>query len=228
MSWAEAGFEIFGAHVMWTDLVGNIAALATVLLAMRKSMWTWPVQFTGAVLLLIASISAHITGNALKQALFAGLAIYGWWAWRRGTQNGRNLAVRPAQWWERVLLIGGMLVGTVVIGLLFWVTGLSWGAHVPPPAGVFLVLADAYIFVGSAMATWAQGRALVDFWIVWVAVDLVGVPLAFSSGLVVSGAVYGIFFVLVLIGFVKWLREYRAAAPGAPVAGEVAAEGVAR
>ncbi|MFG1701835.1 nicotinamide riboside transporter PnuC [Nonomuraea sp. M3C6] len=209
MNWANAGFEIFGTHVLWTDLVGNIAALSTVLLAMRKSMWTWPVQFTGSVLLFIASINAHITGNALKQALFAGLAIYGWWAWRRGTQDGRQLAVRPAQWWERGLLIGVMLVGTVVVGLLFFVTGLSWGAQVPLPEGAFLVAADAYIFVGSAMATWAQGRALVDFWIVWVAVDLVGVPLAFSSGLVVSGAVYGVFFVLVLIGFVKWLREYR-------------------
>ncbi|MEU6710811.1 nicotinamide mononucleotide transporter family protein [Nonomuraea sp. NPDC046802] len=211
MNWADAGFEVFGTHVLWTDLVGNIAALSTVLLAMGKSMWTWPVQFAGSVLLFVASINAHITGNALKQALFAGLAIYGWWAWRRGTRNGEGLAVRPAKWWERSVLIGVMLVGTVVVGLLFYVTGLSWGASVPLPEGAFLVAADAYIFVGSAAATWAQGRALVDFWIVWVAVDLVGVPLAFSSGLVVSGAVYGIFFVLVLIGFVKWLREYRSA-----------------
>ncbi|MEV5890984.1 nicotinamide mononucleotide transporter family protein [Nonomuraea fuscirosea] len=213
MNWAEAGFEIFGTHVLWTDLVGNIAALSTVLLAMRKSMWTWPVQFTGSVLLFIASINAHITGNALKQALFAGLAIYGWWAWRRGTQDGRRLAVRPAKPWERLTLIGLMVLGTAAVGVLFYVTGLSWGAHEPLPKGAFLVAADAYIFVGSALATWAQGRALVDFWIVWVAVDLVGVPLAFSSGLVVSGYVYGIFFVLVLVGFVKWLREYRSAPP---------------
>ncbi|WP_185072987.1 nicotinamide mononucleotide transporter family protein [Nonomuraea jabiensis] len=211
MNWADAGFDVFGTHVLWTDLIGNIAALSTVLLAMRKSMWTWPVQFAGSVLLFVASINAHITGNALKQALFAGLAVYGWWAWRRGTQDGRQLRVRPAAWWERSLLIGVMLLGTALVGVLFFVTGLSWGAHVPLPKGAFLVAADAYIFVGSAMATWAQGRALVDFWIVWVAVDLVGVPLAFSSGLVVSGWVYGIFFVLVVIGFVKWLREYRAA-----------------
>ncbi|MGP3916066.1 nicotinamide mononucleotide transporter family protein [Nonomuraea sp. 10N515B] len=209
MNWANAGFTVFGTHVLWTDLIGNIAALSTVLLAMRKSIWTWPVQFTGSVLLFIASINAHITGNALKQAMFAGLAIYGWWAWRRGTQNGRQLPIRPAEPRERLLLIGLMLLGTVVVGLLFFATGLSWGAHEPLPKGAFLVAADAYIFVGSALATWAQGRALVDFWIVWVAVDLVGVPLAFSSGLVVSGAVYGVFFVLVLIGFVKWLREYR-------------------
>ncbi|MFI7613094.1 nicotinamide riboside transporter PnuC [Nonomuraea terrae] len=218
MSWAEAGFEIFGTHVLWTDLVGNIAALATVLLAMRASMWTWPVQFAGSVLLFIASVNAQITGNALKQALFAGLAVYGWWAWRRGTQNGAKLAIRPARWWERSMLIGALLAGTVLVGLLFYVTGLSWGAHEPLPKGAFLVAADAYIFVGSALATWAQGRALVDFWIVWVAVDIVGVPLAFSSGLVVSGAVYGIFFVLVVIGFMKWLREYRTAALAVAVA----------
>ncbi|MBF8187246.1 nicotinamide mononucleotide transporter [Nonomuraea sp. K274] len=211
MNWADAGFEIFGTHVLWTDLAGNIAALSTVVLAMSKSMWTWPVQFAGSVLLFIASINAHITGNALKQALFAALAIYGWWAWRRGTQDGGRLAVRPAKTWERSLLVGLMLAGTAVVGFLFYVTGLSWGAAEPLPKGAFLVAADAYIFVGSALATWAQGRALVDFWIVWVAVDLVGVPLAFSSGLVVSGYVYGIFFVLVLVGFVKWLREYRTA-----------------
>ncbi|TYB67842.1 nicotinamide mononucleotide transporter [Nonomuraea sp. PA05] len=209
MNWLNAGFDVFDTHVLWTDLVGNILALATVLFAMRKSMWTWPVQFAGAVLLFAASINAHVTGNALKQVLFAGLAVYGWWAWRRGTQDGKQLAVRPAQWWERSMLVGVMLVGTVVIGALFYVTGLSWGAAVPGVKGMLLVAADAYIFVGSAAATWAQGRALVDFWIVWVAVDLVGVPLAFSSGLVVSGAVYGVFFVLVLVGFVKWLREYR-------------------
>jgi nicotinamide mononucleotide transporter len=212
VNWANAGFEVFGTHVLWTDLVGNIAALATVLFAMRKSMWTWPVQFTASVLLFIASVNAGITGNALKQVLFAGLAIYGFWAWRRGTQGGKELAVRPATGRERLLLVSVMLAGTVLVGLFFYATGLSWGAHEPLPKGAFLVAADAYIFVGSAVATWAQGKALVDFWIVWVAVDLVGVPLAFSSGLVVSGAVYGLFFVLVLVGFVKWLREYQGAA----------------
>ncbi|MEU7854763.1 nicotinamide mononucleotide transporter family protein [Nonomuraea sp. NPDC049141] len=209
MNWANAGFEVFGTHVLWTDLVGNIAALSTVLLAMRKSMWTWPVQLTGSVLLFIASINANITGNALKQAMFGALAVYGWWAWRRGTQDGKQLAVRPATARERTGYITAMVLGTALVGVLFFVTHLSWGAAVPLPKGAFLVAADAYIFVGSAVATWAQGRALVDFWIVWVAVDLVGVPLAFSSGLVVSGAVYGVFFVLVLIGFVKWLREYQ-------------------
>ncbi|GAA2880345.1 nicotinamide mononucleotide transporter family protein [Streptosporangium fragile] len=209
MNWAEAGFEILGTKVLWTDLIGNLAALSTVLLAIRKSIWTWPVQFAGSILLLVASISAHITGNALKQVMFAALAVYGWWRWSRGTQNGQDLPVRPATGRERLALAGVMVAGTALVGVLFFAAELSWGVHAPLPQGYFLVAADAYIFVGSAVATWAQGRALVDFWLIWIAVDLVGVPLAFSSGLVVSGTVYGIFFVLVLIGFFNWLKEYR-------------------
>ncbi|GAA3426479.1 nicotinamide mononucleotide transporter family protein [Streptosporangium sandarakinum] len=209
MNWTQAGFEVLGTKVLWTDLVGNVASLATVLLAMRRSLWTWPVQLTGAVLLLVASLTAHITGNALKQVMFGGLAIYGWWRWSRGIRDGGSLPVRPARPAERAGMIATLLIGTIAVGVVFYVAKLSWGAAVPPPEGYYLVAADAYIFVGSAVATWAQGRALVDFWIVWVAVDLVGVPLAFKSGLVVSGAVYGVFFVLVLAGLLNWLKEYR-------------------
>lgn len=205
MSWADASIEIFGLPVRWTDLIGNICALATVVFAMRKSIWTWPVQFTGAVLLFAASVSAHVTGNALKQVLFGLLAVYGFWKWRQGTQE-HALRVRPATGRERLALIAAAVLGTIVVTALFKTFNLSWY----PDAPLAIVAADAYIFVGGAVATWAQGRALVDFWIVWVAVDLVGVPVAFNSGLYVSGTVYAIFFVMVLAGFVKWLREYRA------------------
>ncbi|MCG5212387.1 nicotinamide mononucleotide transporter family protein [Streptosporangium sp. KLBMP 9127] len=203
MSWAEAGFHLLGQDVLWADLIGNICALGTVLLAIRRTIWTWPVQLTGAVLLFAASISAHVTGNALKQVLFGALAVYGWWKWSYGTREGRSLPVRPATSGERAALIGALVAGTALVATIFWSVNtfffeISWNP-----------LPDAYIFVGSAVATFAQGRALIDFWWIWVLVDLVGVPLAFASGLVVSGAVYGVFLVLVVIGYATWQREYR-------------------
>ncbi|MDH2428644.1 nicotinamide riboside transporter PnuC [Sphaerisporangium sp. TRM90804] len=197
MSWTEAGFTLLGQHVLWIDLVGNVLALATVWLAIRRTIWTWPVQLTGSVLLFVASVQAHITGNALKQAMFGALAVYGWWRWTRGTRGGNDLTVRPGTTRERVALVAVMAVATALVALFFTVTGWSWAP-----------LPDAYIFVGSAVATYAQGRALIDFWWIWVAVDVVGVPLAFQSGLVVSGVVYAIFFVMVLLGYREWRRQY--------------------
>jgi nicotinamide mononucleotide transporter len=197
MNWTQAGFTLAGQHVLWIDLVGNVCALVTVWLAMKRTIWTWPVQLVGSVLLFVASIEAHITGNALKQAMFGLLAVYGWVRWIRGTKDGKTLPVRPGTTGERLTLIAVMVVATGLVALFFSATGWSWAP-----------LPDAYIFVGSAIATYAQGRALIDFWWIWIAVDLVGVPLAFSSGLVVSGVVYGVFFVMVLLGIREWRRQY--------------------
>jgi nicotinamide mononucleotide transporter len=205
MSWTQAGFHVVGHKVLWTDLIGNVCALGTLWLAYIRTIWTWPVQLAGSVLLFVASVSAHITGNALKQVMFGLLAAYGWWRWSRGLRGGDELRVRPATGRERLALIAAMVVGTGAVAAFFAATGWSWAP-----------LPDAYIFVGSAVATYAQGRAFVDFWVMWVVVDIVGVPLAFSSGLVVSGAVYALFFVMVLLGLRGWLRQYRTRAAQAP------------
>ncbi|RCV48358.1 nicotinamide riboside transporter PnuC [Marinitenerispora sediminis] len=212
LEWAYAGFTLFGEHVRWADLLGNIAALATVALAVRRSLWTWPVQLLGAVLLFAVSIDAHLLGNALKQVMFALLVCYGWYRWVRGTRGGAELPVRPATARERVLLAGALVGGTVAAALLFEATGISWA---PWP--------DAFIFVGSAVATFGQSRALIDFWWVWIVVDLVGVPLALMSGLWVSGIVYGVFFVLAVVGIRDWTRRHRALAAAAGLRPEGAA-----
>jgi nicotinamide mononucleotide transporter len=200
-SWAQAGVTVLGEKLLWTDLLGNVFSLATVWLAMRRTIWTWPVQLAGAVLLFTASVGAHAPGNALKQVMFLVLVSYGWVKWVRGIRETRDLPVRPATGRERAGLLMALAGGTAVVALLF--AGVPWLQITWSP------LANAYIFVGSAVATFAQSRALVDFWVIWVLVDLVGVPLAVKSGLYVSGAAYGIFFVMVIAGFHNWLKEYR-------------------
>ena len=87
MSWTEAGFHVLDQKVLWTDLAGNACALGTLWLAYVRTLWTWPVQLAGSVLLFIASLSAHLTGNALKQVMFGVLAAYGWWRWSRGRRS---------------------------------------------------------------------------------------------------------------------------------------------
>lgn len=198
LEWAYAGFTLFGEHIRWADLVGNLAALGTVALAIRRSMWTWPVQLTGAALLFAVSVDAHLTGNALKQLMFVALVVYGWTRWSRVVRAESELPVRPATPHERGLLAALLAGGTVAMALLFQATGVSWA---PWP--------DAFIFVGSAVAMFAQSRALIDFWVVWIIVDLVGVPLALASGLWATGAVYAAFLVLAVVGIRDWTRRHR-------------------
>lgn len=200
-------FEMFGKPVPWSDFVGNVCAIATVFLALRRNVLSWPVQILGSVLLFSASISAGLGGNAARQIVIIAAAVWGWTQWKRAREEAGEITIRWATWKERLLLVAVLAVGTAGFGFVLALGGWSWN---PYP--------DAYIFIGSLVAMYAQGRAIVEFWFVWLAVDLVGIPLAIMGGLVFSGIVYGIFFVMVIVGIVDWAKRsrQRVSHPAAP------------
>ncbi|MGP3970529.1 nicotinamide mononucleotide transporter family protein [Streptomyces sp. 6N223] len=201
----STAFTAFDQHVMWSDMAGNLAGLAALALGWRRSMLTWPVQLLSGVILVAAYASAQLGGGVGKQLLVIVVALWGWRAWQRGRRDSHDgqIAVRFATWRERGALAAGAAVGTLAVGGLFTAfPDLSWN---PWP--------DAYIFVGTLVAMVAQARGLVEFWFAWLLVDVVGVPLAFSSGLPFSGLVYVVYFGLVLWGMRAWWLRSREAAP---------------
>jgi nicotinamide mononucleotide transporter len=215
VNWLNSeAFTAFHQHILWSDMIGNILGLAALALGWRRRLLTWPVQFLSG-LILFGAFFGHLTGSAGKQVVVMAVALYGWWQWYR--HRGRpdqggdgHIEPRFATWPERIGMIGAGAAGTVAVALLFTAhPSLSWD---PWP--------DAYIFVGTIVAMYAQARGMVEFWFAWLLVDLVGVPLNFANGYAFSGFVYVIYGALVLWGMRDWwLRSRtgtRPALKGAP------------
>ena len=221
VEWLNDGaFTLFGQHVIWSDMIGNIAGLGALVLGWRRSLLTWPVQLLAGVVLIAAFASADLGGGIGKQLIVIAVAVWGWRQWRGngGTERAQDgaVAVRFANWRERGTLLAGTAAGTLAVGGLFSLfPSLSWN---PWP--------DAYIFVGTLAAMVAQARGLVEFWFAWLLVDLVGVPLSFSSGLAFSGLVYVIYLGLVLWGMRAWWLRSRADAAARAHQREPVLEGV--
>ncbi|WP_282696475.1 nicotinamide mononucleotide transporter family protein [Streptomyces sp. CC208A] len=210
MNWLNSeAFTVLDQKIIWSDLIGNTVGLIALALGWRRSILTWPAQLLSGLILVGAYATAHLSGGVGKQLLVIGVAAWGWWQWNQGRRQAQDgsIAVRFATWKERGLLAGGAVLGTLAVGGLFTLyPSLSWSPW-----------ADAYIFVGTLVAMVAQARGLVEFWFAWLLVDLVGVPLAFSSGLAFSGLVYVVYFALVLWGMRDWwLRSRTPALEGAP------------
>ncbi|EYT78596.1 MULTISPECIES: nicotinamide mononucleotide transporter family protein [unclassified Streptomyces] len=213
MNWLNSeAFTAFGQHIKWSDMIGNIIGLLGLAFGWRRSIWTWPTQFLSGAILFAAFATAHLSGSAGKQIVVMVVAGYGWWRWKRGPRTGADghIAVRFATWRERAALLAVAAVGTVAVASLFEAyPSLSWD---PWP--------DAYIFVGTVVAMYAQARGMVEFWLAWLLVDAVGVPLNFANGFAFSGFVYVLYGALVLWGLRDWwLRSRHGARPvpeGAP------------
>ena len=203
IDWVNSvAFTVGVEEIRWSDLIGSLGALAVVALAAKRSVVTWPVQLVSCALLFAASLNAHLGGNAARQVAIAVIALYGWWRWVRGRRQAAEVQVRWTGWPQRVGMLVALAVGTAAFAWVLDVTQASWAP-----------LPDAYIFIGSLVAFFGQARGWVEFWFVWILVDLVGVPLAYSHGLVVYATTYVVFFVLCLLGIVSWVRQSRRTEP---------------
>ncbi|MEU3348465.1 nicotinamide mononucleotide transporter family protein [Streptomyces sp. NPDC006700] len=213
MNWLNTeAFTLLGQHIKWSDMTGNVIGLLGLVFGWRRSIWSWPTQFLAGLVLFAAFATAHLSGSAGKNVVVMVVAVFGWRQWNRGKGGAADghIAVRFATWRERAVLLGAAAAGTVAVaGLFLAYPSLSWD---PWP--------DAYIFVGTVVAMYAQARGMVEFWFAWLLVDVVGVPLNFANGFAFSGFVYIIYGALVLWGMRDWwLRTRTDARPvleGAP------------
>ena len=118
--------------------------------------------------------------------MFIAVAVYGWNRWRQAEQAG---AAPPRRRGHRAALGRATSPGWAwrprswPAPSALTPSSLALGSYAP-------VWADAWTFVGSLLATYGMARGWSEFWLIWVAVDIVGVPLLFSAGYYASAFMY--------------------------------------
>ena len=217
LEWLLTGqLHVAGGVLLVREVVGNLFGLASALGGMRRRVWAWPVGIVGNLLLLTVFLGgvfatpqgSTLLGQAGRQVMFAAVSVYGWVQWRRsrsaGTGDGGAVVPRWATARERA----GLLV--VAVGLTAALTPLfrSLGSYDP-------VWADAWTFTGSLLATYGMARGWVDFWLIWIADDAVGVPLLVQAHFYPSAVMYAFYGAFCVVGFVVWWRTRRRLVPGA-------------
>ena len=209
-----------GPGILWREIIGNGFGLASALLGMRRRVSAWPIGIVGNVLLFTVFLGGvfhtpqdlDLWGQAGRQVFFFAVSIYGWVRWaqfrRQAGAGGGGVGVVPR--WAgrsgRLQLLGAAVV--LWVAFYFILKALSsWG-----PAS------DAWILTGSILATYGMARGWVEFWLIWIAVDIVGVPLLLVAGYYPSAIMYIVYGAFCVLGFVSWLRLERRGRDGERVA----------
>jgi nicotinamide mononucleotide transporter len=196
------------APFTWTETLGFITGGACVWLAVRQNAFNWPIGLANNALYFAVFLDARLYADMALQAVFFALGCYGWWQWtlRRG---GPPLAVTRVRRWE---------VALVAMGVPLTTLGLREVLIAANGAAPFL---DALTTSTSLAAQYLLGRKRVENWALWIAADLIYVPLYVSRGLHLTALLYAIFLAMCVVGLRDWLRalEVQRAEAAQPEAG---------
>lgn len=180
----------------WEILAVVTYAWSTWLLAKNKPLGWW-VTLVGTVAYAVVFYRTRLFAEVGLQVIYFVTSLQAIWIWLHGGRERKERPVgRLTLRWALVTLAVAPLATWGLYELLVSLRGAVpfWDAL----TGVMSLVAHIYLMF-----------RLVENWWVWIAVDVIYVPLYASRGLYLTSALYFVFLLMSIYGLLNFLRIYR-------------------
>lgn len=192
--------EFFTTWVEFVGFVTGILSVALLLPTKRPRL-----QYTNWIFALLngaAYVWIHYThqlyGNSLLNFYFVVAAVIGLWTWRgqwTGDADVKEIPTTYAHIQTTVTTLALAAIAFVPTWIIF--------AHFNDSSAK----ADATMVALSAAAIYLQIKKYVQSWFIWIAVDIIAIPLYYSQDLRATAVLYVLFMIMCVIGAVTWHKE---------------------
>ncbi|HEY0776414.1 MAG TPA: nicotinamide riboside transporter PnuC [Gemmatirosa sp.] len=186
------------------EIVASLFGAVSVWLSARQNIWSWPTAIVNVLLSAIVYYRTRLYSDTGLQFVYFALSVYGWYEWLYGGANRTELPVSrtPARRLPLLAVLG--VAGALALGTL-----TTRYTDVLQHNRAWVPWVDATLTAISLVAQWMMTRKLVENWALWIAVDVVYVPLLAYKGLYAFAVLYAVFLALAVRGHVDWSRDLR-------------------
>lgn len=193
----QSVFSIGATPVTIAELLGFVLGVATVYLVAKANIWTFPVGILQCAFFFILFLEAKLYADMWLQVFFIVIQVFGWWAWLKAGPNRTKLIVKNAS---------GLVLGATAVGILIFAYLMVPVLH--EAHGAYPV-ADSTTTGLSVAAQFLLSFKLIENWYLWIAADIVYIPLYFVKSLYFTSILYVIFMAICVMGLRHWKRVQR-------------------
>ena len=184
--------------MVWIEAIAAVCGLLCVWLTVRQNVWCWPIGLIQVLLYIGVFFQARLYSDVLLHIVYVVLQLYGWHHWLYGGRRRTELMVSTLPW----------------SGLLSWIAvavaiAIPWGYSMATFTNAAAPYPDAFIAVMSLVAQWLMARKKIESWHFWIAVDVVAIGVYFDKRLFITAALYSVFLLLALVGYVQWRQSLK-------------------
>jgi len=191
------------ATLPWAELAAVILAVAYLVLAIRQNIWCWFCAAISTAIYIYLFVLAKLYMESLLNVFYFGMAIYGWFIWRRGDATDRMpVSVWPLK--THIYAISIIVLCSAACGFLL--------ARFSDAAYPYV---DSATTFAAIWATFLVARKVLENWWYWLVIDTVSVFIYWSRELEATAVLFVVYIFLIPIGLAAWTRSYRHQSPAA-------------
>lgn len=181
----------------WAEITGVITGLLCVYLAAKNVIWNWPFAIVSVSIYIFIFFEARLFADMGLQVYLLMMNIYGWYYWSRQPATASKPPVVRLKKKAAILTAAGIILTTVFLGSVLKYTPASYP------------YLDSFCAACSLAAQVLLARKVLENWLIWIFVDVIYVGIYIFKDLHLTAAMYAIYVVLALIGYLDWKKEWR-------------------
>lgn len=185
-------------HMSGWEITAALMGVAYILLAAKESQWCWLFALLSTLIYTVLFWEGQLPMQALLNFYYMGMAVYGFWLWRKHGTQTNTLHISRWRWGQHLALVVVGIVMSSLVTIYLQKTG-----HSQSP------MLDAYTTVFSVLNTWLIAKKVLENWLYWVVIDAAATVLYFQTGYYATMLLFVLNTVLAIAGYVSWVKLYK-------------------
>lgn len=178
------------------EVAAVIFGVASVWFAKKENIWVFPTGIISTAIYVYICYRFVLYGDLIINVYYTAMSVYGWYMWSKMVE-GHHIEITTMNK-KDILKAIGIFAGTAIFVICVYL----YFNRFDRLTDYFDTFTTGVFFA----AMWLMANKKIEHWLLWIAGNIISIPLYFIKGLGFSGIQFMIFLVIAIYGYKAWKK----------------------
>ena len=204
------------------EFIAALFGVISVFYAKKENILVYPTGIISTAIYVYLLSQWNLYGDLIINIYYTLMSIYGWYMWSKIIDGGNHIPISVSNTKDKLKAFGIFIFTSIFVIVVY-----RYYNVMPNHLGLSESIQYAYTNMTSGSledfrkitpyldtfttgvffaAMWQMANKKIENWILWIAGNVVSIPLYFVKGYGFTGIQYSIFLILAVLGYREWKR----------------------
>ncbi len=179
------------------EVLAVLFGIASVWFAKKENIWVYPTGIISTVIYVYICYKVELYGDLIINVYYTLMSAYGWYMWTRVIQ-GHHIEISILNKTD-ILKAFGIFLSTAIFVIFIYL----YFNRFDRLTDYFDTFTTGVFFA----AMWLMANKKIEHWLLWIAGNIISIPLYFIKGLGFTGLQFTIFLLIAIFGYLEWKKH---------------------
>ena len=179
------------------EVAAVVFGVTSVWFAKKENIWVYPTGIISTAIYVYICYRFDLYGDIIINVYYTAMSVYGWYIWSKVVE-GHHIEITTMNK-KDILKAIGIFAGTAIFVVCIYL----YFNRFDRITDYFDTFTTGVFFA----AMWLMANKKIEHWLLWIAGNIISIPLYFIKGLGFSGIQFIIFLVIAIYGYSAWKKH---------------------